>query len=186
MQFALTALLALSSVQGDKEIDEAIRQFKSAWWKAGRDAGPKTAAVAPLTILRHEKILELLLSKLKGEDSAQVKEALVGAVGKYTDSEKAAAALVDQLDENRKMPNVMQACFQGLGSLKPELARPHVAKVNEFVKHKDMSLAVPAVNSLACIRHKSSVPPLMDRLRRAQQDMREYIQGQALKNCDGD
>ena len=186
MPYAVIAILALFAGQDDKEIDEAIQQFKSAWWKAGRDAGPKAAAVTPLTIHRHEKILELLLSKLKAEDSPQVKEALVGAVGKYTESEKAAAALVDQLDENRKMPNVMQACFQGLGSLKPALTRPSVAKVNEFIKHKDMGLAVPAVQALACIRHKSSVPPLLDRLRRAQQDMREYIMGQALKNCDGD
>lgn len=186
MSYALATLLALFAGQDDKEVDEAIRQFKSAWWKAGRDAGPKVAAITPLTILRHEKILDLLLSKLKAEDGAQVKEALVAAIAKYTDSQKAAAALVDQLDENRKMPNVMQACFQGLGSVKPALSRPHVAKVNEFIKHKDMSLAVPAVNALACIRHKSSVSPLMDRLRRAQQDMREYIMGQAIKNCDGD
>lgn len=186
MAYMLAALLALGAGQEDKEVDEAIRQFKSAWWKAGRDAGPKVAAITPLTILRHEKVLDLLLTKMKSEDSAQVKEALVAAIGKYTDSEKAAASLVDQLDENRKMPNVMQACFQGLGSLKPALTRPYVTKVNDFIKHKDMSIAVPAVNALACIRHKSSVAPLLDRLRRAQQDMREYIQGQALKNCDGD
>ena len=35
------------------------------------------------------------------------------------------------------------------------------------------------------IRHRSSLPPLVDRLRRAQQDMRDYIKGTNLKNCDG-
>jgi len=186
MRSAFLILLLGGVPQDEGRIEEAIRQFKDAWRRAVRDEGGRAAAVVPLTLHRHEKILELLFEKLEGEDSPNVKEALVKALSQYVESEKVAGTLYDQLKKNRKMPNVMQAVFQGLGSLKPAVSRPRVEEIHELVKHRDMSLAVPAVNSLGCIRHKSSIPVLMERLRRAQQDMRDYIKGQNLPNCDSD
>jgi HEAT repeat protein len=185
MTHVLAAILILAQ-QTDKDVEQALKTFESAWKKCARDEGGRANAITPLTMYKHDSILDSLLRKLESEKSGNVKEALVKAIGFYTESEKAAEALFDQLDKNKKTPNVMQAAFQGIGSLKPKLSRPHVDDVHEYVKTKDMSVAVPAVRALGCIRHKSSIPILIERLKRAQQDMREYIQGANLPNCDGD
>lgn len=184
------AVLFMSSglfAQGDdKDADEALKQFAAAWKKAARDDGGRIAAITALSNTKHDKILNVLIERIQSETSSAVKEALAGTIGQYDDSEKAAKTLVEELDKNGKQPNVMQKIFQGLGSIRNKRTRPYVKKVNEFVPHKDMSIAVPAVVALGAIRDKSSVTILMERLRKAQQDMREYVQGERLANCDGD
>lgn len=187
MDLLLTALLLVAQ-QDDKAAEQALLDFEKAWRKSARDDAGRTTAITPLTMHRSDKILESLLAKAEAERSNQVKEALIKAIREYRENEKAVEFLYDQLDKNKKMPSVMQTCFEGLGAAKPALTRPKVKEIHEYLKNKynrDMSIQVPAVKALGGIRHKSSVEPLIERLRKAQQDMREYIKGQNLPNCDG-
>lgn len=188
MDLLLAAVLLLA--QDDKAAEQALADFEKAWRKSGRDEAGRTNAITPLTMHRSDKILESLLAKAEAERSNQVKEALIKAIREYRDNEKAVEFLYDQIkpDMNKKMPSVKQSSFEGLGAAKPALTRPQVKEIHEYLKSKynrDTSVQVPAVKALGGIRHKSSVEPLIERLKKAQQDMREYIKGQNLPNCDG-
>lgn len=48
-----------------------------------------------------------------------------------------------------------------------------------------MSVQVSVVRALGRVRHKSSIVPLLRRLKKAQQDMQAYI-GKPPPGCDGD
>lgn len=185
MNIALAAILALAQQDA---ADQALKDFETAWRKAARDEGARANSITPLLMHKSEKILDSLLAKAEGERSNQVKESLIKAIREYKDKEKAVDFLYDQLEKNKKMPSVMQACFEGLGGAKPALTRPKVKEIHGYLINKynrDMNIQVPAVKSLGGIRAKDSVEPLIERLKKAQQDMRDYIKGQNLPNCDG-
>jgi hypothetical protein len=191
MKIALAAFVVLASApvgaQDDAAADKALAEFEKTW-RTKRDDASRTNAITPLTMYRSDKILQSLLEKAELERSNQVKEALLKAIRDYRESEKAIDFLYEQITKNRKMPSVLQTCFEGLGGGKPQLTRKRVGELHEYLKSKynrDMNVQVPVVKALGGIRHKSSVEPLMERLKKAQTDMREYIKGSNLPNCDG-
>lgn len=179
------ALLCPGLVQDEKANDEALAQFEKDWRTNARNPAGRRAALTPLTGFKSEKILDSLIAKLGPEREEEVREALVRAIGTYGDNAKSVDCLIEQLDSNLKMPAVRLAAFESLTHASPKLTRPRVDKVNARVRDKDVLIAAAAVRTLGGIRHKSSLAVLVERLRKCQQDMRQYIEGSKLPNCDG-
>lgn len=182
MMRALLLALFLVPVQDDTRVDRAVSDFERTW-KKSREDHVRSGAIVRLTNMRHPKIREALSRKLVRERSPFLREKLVFAIGQYTESPEAADLLYDQLKKNRKNPNVIQVALQHLGEMKSVMTRPRVKEVNSFIASRDLTLAVTAVRTLGFVRDKSSVPALMERLRRCQQDMRKFIMGEDLPDC---
>jgi|GEM_PF-4362082 len=180
-----TVLAILLALQDEKAAADALRAFEMEWAKCSQDAAGRRRAITPLKIHRTEKILDSLIKKVGTERETEVREELVRTLSLYIDNPKAADFLYDQLDKNLKWSAVMTALFEGLGRALPKLTRPKVEKVNAYVKHPNLTYARDSIRALGLIRHKSSLPALIERLRKCQQDMREYIRSAKLKNCDG-
>ena len=177
----LLALL-LAPVQDDSRVDKAVAQFQKTW-KKSREDHVRSGAISRLTNMMDPKILACFVEKLPREKSRIVREKLVSAIGRYTESEEAAGILFGELKKNRKFPNVIQVTLQQLGEMKLEITRPKAGEVNRFISSRDLTLAVTAVRTLGFVRHKSSVRSLIERLRRCQQDMRKFILGEKLPDC---
>lgn len=178
----MTVMLALLLQQ---DPDQALREFESAWSKKTDDAS-RIAAITSVSIARSDKILDSLIEKLQGRGSDALLEALVKGIRVYA-NEKAIDTLYKRLKDFEKKPAVFQAVVEGIGMGK-KLSRPRVEDLYKYFKpayHQETSIQVPVIRALGSIRHKSSVEPLLERLKKAQSDMQQYI-GKPPPGCDGD
>jgi hypothetical protein len=130
-------------------------------------------------------------AKLKERIDEGVREAIFRALAGFHHQENpdVLALFLDHLprfDRSKKFAGSTQFLFIGIGGMSPKLTRPHVGKVHEWVGHRDASLAAHAVRALAKIRHKSSVPILIERLKKVQKDVRPFVKGDDINPCDGD
>jgi HEAT repeat protein len=157
--FAL--LLALLSQADDAAAQQALEQFRSAY--ARPDASTRGAAVTDLAGTRHDLVLRKLAVLLL-TDEKEVRVAAARGLAAFDGHKKrAAAALAGALDPNTKLPDVLTAILQALGTLKEEAALPSILK---FLRRRETAVASEAVAAVEAIHSmKSSMEPLIQALR---------------------
>lgn len=162
--------------------DQALRDFEKAW-TARSDDSSRAGAITSVSICRSDKILDSLIAKLKNAKNEILFEALVKGIREYRNA-KAVDALYGLLKDCEKKPAVFQAVMEGIG-MGEKHSRPRVKELHKYLKSYSDNVQVPVIRALGRIRHKSSVEPLIERLKKAQHDMRDYIAGAKLAGCDG-
>lgn len=170
--------------------DLELARFRESNRRAKDDAG-RASAIATLALLKHERTIKPLAETLSKDDSVAVKEACVQALSQYSDSKDAAAVLVEFLAAVRKsrhrgkLAPVAEKAIEALSMMHRDVARSHVEAVHGFLKETNLALVVRAVQALGRIRHKSSIPELLELMRTTQREIKQLIQTSQMKEAAG-
>lgn len=147
--------------QDDKAVEEALERFKVAYRSASE--AERAAAVADLAKVPHPKTLALLTPLLTA-DGTTVRVAAARGLGGFAALRKAAVpALTGALQPNSKEPDVQAALLEALGRLEDESALPMVHK---YVEDRDVKVAKAALLAAGQIRSASSIPILIEQVKR--------------------
>lgn len=148
----LAVLLLLAQASNDKDADEALARFKTAY--AAPSAPARAAAVFELSRTQHEKILARLAQLLGGE-AKEVKAAAARGLGGFGGFKKQALGiLAASIAPNEKEPEVQAAIYEAFGKLDDPAALPALHKGFE---DKDGKVASAALLAAAAIGQAASV-----------------------------
>ena len=168
MATALVALLAAAlSGQDDKAVEEAFERFKIAYRSASE--AERAGAVAELAKVPHPKTLARLAPLLTA-DGNTVRIAAARGLGGFSDLRKATVpVLTGALQPNSKEADVQAAILEALGKLEDESALPSVHK---YVEDRDVKVAKAALLAAGQIRSASSIPILIEQVKRMERFVR--------------
>src|SRR5882672_2404372 len=167
MRFLLLAAVTVGLTVQDKTLgptpDEVLKDFKQAYVKAGQNVSARVEAVRDLARAPHAKTMAALGQVLVGNGSQQevseVRIAAAETIGKsfaaIPNSWKPLATVARNRD--RKAGEVRIASVHAMS----EIAAPSSLRtLQEFVDDKPFEMAKEAVDALAKIPDRSSVPLL--------------------------
>ncbi len=165
---ACAATLAVHATTTGPDADTALKEFKQAYAKAGQDDAARAAAVRSLGRAPHPKTLHALSAVLLGDGTGQevesVRIAAADTVGgnfqKIPNSWTPLASLARIRD--KKITAVRVASVRAMRQLE---APASLRTLQEFVDDKPFEMAKEAVDALAVIPDRSSVPLLIKLLR---------------------
>lgn len=171
MRFLLLAACAVTLVQiqtTTTDPDTALKEFKVAYTKAGKDDAAREAAVRTLGRAPHAKTMTALRTVLLGDGTGQevvpvrvaAAETIGKNFGKIPNSWTPLAAVAKLRD--KKITEVRISAVKAMKDLE---APASLQTLQEFVDDKPFEMAKEAVDALAVIPHKSSVPLLIKLLR---------------------
>jgi HEAT repeat protein len=169
MAKALAALLAAAALAGqdDKAVEEALERFKIAYRSASE--AERAGAVAELAKVPHPKTLARL-APLLTTDGNTVRIAAARGLGGFSDLRKATVPLLTgALQPNSKEADVQAAILEALGKLEDESALPSVHK---YVEDRDVKVAKAALLAAGQIRSASSIPILIEQVKRMERFVR--------------
>lgn len=162
----LTLILALMApVQADKAAEEAadkaaeeaIEKFKGVY-KPSATTAERTAAVADLARLQHEKVLRRLGNLLVTDDRG-IRIAAAKGLAEYKEIKKqATAALVNAIGPNMTMKDVISALFDAIGKLGEESG---LANLPRFFEEKDVDIAKSSIRGAGESKKRMMIEPIM-------------------------
>jgi HEAT repeat protein len=165
---AFVALLAAAlPAQEDKAVEEALERFKIAYRSASE--AERAGAVAELAKVPHPKTLARLAPLLTA-DGNTVRIAAARGLGGFADLRKAVLpVLTGALQPNSKESDVQAAILEALGKLEDEAALPTVHK---YLEDRDAKVAKAALLAAGQIRNASSIPILIEQVKRMERFVR--------------
>ena len=168
----LAALAVTVAVQdkteGSTNPDVVLKEFKQAYVKAGKSDSARASAVRSLGLAPHAKTLSALSQVLLGDGSGQevqnvriaAAETIGASFAKVPNAWTPLATVARNRD--RKIPEVRISAVKAMG----QLADPKsLSALQNFVDDKPFEMAKEAVDALAKVRDRSSVPLLIKQLR---------------------
>jgi len=174
MKFLPAAIAALlvsldnAAWEPQAEVDQALKEFKEAYAKAGQSAPARAEAARALGKAPHARTMRTLGVLLQGDGSGQetseVRIAAAETIGKSFAAIPGAAsplAAVARL-RDRKITDVRVASAKALGDLG---RREGLSTLQGLADDKPFEIAREAVDGLGKIRDRSSVPLLIKLLR---------------------
>jgi HEAT repeat protein len=165
---ALLPVIGLLRSGAQSEIDQAIREFKQAYVKAGQDSSARAAAVRSLGRYPHSRTLQVLAQVLagdgSGQETAEVRIAAADTIGSFFQKIPGAwsvpAAVARTRD--RKITDVRTAAAKAVASLGQ---REGLRTLQDLSDDKPFEVAREAILGLGKIPDRSSVPFLIKLLR---------------------
>jgi hypothetical protein len=165
MLFSL-ALLA-GAAADDKEAEEAIARFKTAYKNTSAPA--RAAAVTELAKAPHEKTLKQLLPLLGGEEKV-VKIAVAKGLGGFADFKKQVTPVLSgALAANQKEPEVQVAILEALGALDDDAA---LGTLHRTFDDKNGKVAGAAFVAAGMVRNIASIDVMIDHMKKIE----KYLQ----------
>jgi len=165
---ALAATLAVQDKTEATTPDAVLKEFKQAYVKAGKNDSAREAAVRSLGKAPHPKTLGALSQVLLGDGSGQevpdvriaAAETIGAAFGAVPNAWTPLATVARIRD--RKISEVRISAVKAMG----KLADPRSLRaLQDLVDDKPFEMAKEAVDALASVQEKSSVPLLIKLLR---------------------
>lgn len=153
-------ILAVLAVQ-DGDPDAALKTFKAAY--RSKDVAARAAAVAELAKTDHRKV-RAQLARLLTADLPEVRVAAAkGLTLSAEDRPVTARVLAAALRPNAKLPAVVVALLDALGAVGDPAG---LRGIHPLFSDHDLMKAKASVAAAVKIKHGSSIPPLIDLLRR--------------------
>lgn len=200
MKAILMAMAAAAICMAD-DVDDAISKFRSEFRFATKYE--KLNLVTDLAKIVDERVLKMLVDEYYWEEekksgNQEIIEQILRNAAAYKESEFAGKffnkVLEKQLEKGQYKFNLsyIKLAMIGMAGLKKEISRQHVAVFNKFIKEAinrrlTEETTIDTLRALAVIRHKSSIQPLIDLMKRVQQDLRTFITNnkKLFEGCDG-
>lgn len=165
------ALVPMQTQTTSTDPDAALKDFKIAYTKAGKDDSGREAAVRSLGRVPHAKTLHTLSAVLLGDGTGQevspvriaAAETIGGNFGKIPNSWTPLATVARNRD--RKITEIRIASVKAMKQLE---APASLRTLQDFIDDKPFEMAKEAVEALPLIPDKSSVPLLIKLLRDAE------------------
>lgn len=152
-----TALILLAALANDKEADEAIARFKTAY--ATNSPTARAAAVFELGRVQHEKVLARLAGCL-AQEAKEVKTAAARALGGFTEHKpKASAVLAASIAPNDKEPDVQVAIYESLGKLGDPSS---LQVIHRGIQEKNPKAASAAILAAASYKNAAMIDAIME------------------------
>ena len=169
MLAAIAAMLAVQDkTAGSTDPDAVMKEFKQAYTKAGKSDSDRVAATRMLGQAPHAKTLgalsQLLLGAGGGQEVQEVRIAAAETIGEFFGkianawSPLASCARI----RDRKITEIRVASVKAMGRLAQP---PSLRALQDLVDDKPFDMAKEAVDALARIPDRSSVPLLIKLLR---------------------
>ena len=184
MRSLLLAVLAATLTLQDKTTadstnpDVVIKEFKVAYNKAGKDDRARASAVRDLGRAPHAKTLSTLGTVLLGSGGqTEVQDVRIAAAETIGDKFAAIPNAWSPLAtcarvRDRKIAEVRIQSVKAMG----KLADPKSLRaLQEFIDDKPFEMAAEAVDALAVVRDKSSVPMLIKLLREVERTTEDEV-----------
>lgn len=165
----ILSLVAQAAKPDETAANEAIEKFKTDY--KSKETGGRVSAVAELAKVQGDKVLARLGAVLTSPEEKEVRIAAAKGLGITTENKKKAVTiLVAGANANQKDPAVVAAILEALGKLGDQSA---VATVEYHFKSKDVSILKAAVEAAGDLKSRSSVPQLIDLVKRLEEGAKE-------------
>jgi hypothetical protein len=163
LAFSLLAQAALKPE--DTAANDALEKFKSDY--KAKESSARASAVLELGKTQHEKVVARVGQVLTSPDDKDVRIAAAKALGGGTEyKKKSAQVLIAAIGPNQKDSVVVAAILEALGKLGDQVA---VGTVESEFKSKDVAVLKAAVEAAEGLGSRSSVPLLIDLLKRLEE-----------------
>lgn len=197
----LVLVVAAAGVCMADDVDDAIAKFRSEFRFATKNE--KLNLVSDLAKVVDERVLKMMVDEYywdeeKKTNNQDIIEQILRNAAAYKESEFAGKFLNKVLEKQQEKGQYklnlssIKLAMIGIGGMKKEISRQHVAIFNKFVKEAENKriteeTTVDTLHVLAAIRHKSSIQPIINLMKKVQQDLRTFITNnkKLFENCDG-
>lgn len=163
MVHALVVVAIVLAQDGKSAAEEAVRAFHAAFSAKGATEAERAQAVQKLAETKHEETSKVLAKVLGcGQDTVAV-EAAKG-LSTFTDVKGVAARVAPWLSDPLLFPKpaVRVEIVKCLAALKDPAALPTLHRV---LRDRDLNVAKEIVGALKILRHRDSVPVMIDYLK---------------------